>query len=79
MHDDREEAPEGGLLVAGAEEADESAYYASGGNNITVRISASRRGPREVSDTTGAPPACMCDIALPLCCCRGHARQGGRT
>lgn len=35
------------------EEVADTAYYSSAGNNITVRISATRKGAREVSDTTG--------------------------
>ena len=58
QHDDRGDDGYGAAGDAGQEdvfEAGDPANY-SGGNNITVRISATHRGPREVSDTTGALP-----------------------
>lgn len=53
LHDDRED------FVAGEVEDADPAYYAADSAAITVRISATRKGAREVSDTTGALPCCV--------------------
>ncbi|KAL4421322.1 hypothetical protein ABPG75_010613 [Micractinium tetrahymenae] len=56
LHDDRDEPDTGAASGGYGEEEDvfegaDPAYYSSAGNDITVRIS--RKGGREVSDTTG--------------------------